>query len=60
VRRWRYLLISAADEDSARMLADRLTAECPPGCTVTVEASLAAVAADTPANPFAVFGGLGL
>jgi hypothetical protein len=59
VRRWRYLLIGAADEDSARALADRLTAEAPAGSSIVVEASLAAIAADTPANPFAVFGGLG-
>lgn len=60
VRRWRYLLVGASDEDAAQALADRLTAEAPAGCTVTVEGSLAAVAAETPANPFAVFGGLGL
>jgi hypothetical protein len=59
VRRWRYLLVGAADEDSANALADRLTHEAPAGCNVTVEASLAAVAAETPGNPFAVFGGLG-
>lgn len=58
-RRWRYLLVGAPDEDSARVLADRLTAEAPAGSSVVVEASLAAIAADTPANPFAVFGGLG-
>jgi hypothetical protein len=60
VRRWRYLLVGLPDEDAARQLADRLVAEVPPGATVTVEASAAAVVADTPANPFAVFGGLGL
>jgi hypothetical protein len=59
LRRWRFLLIGAADEESARALADRLLGEVPTGGTVTVEASAAAVAAGTPANPFAVFGGLG-
>lgn len=59
VRRWRYLLVGAADEDAARELADRLTAESPAGCSVTVEGTLASVEADTPPNPFAVFGGLG-
>lgn len=59
LRRWRFLLIGAADEESAQALADRLLAEVPAGTTVTVEASAAAVAAGTPANPFAVFGGLG-
>jgi hypothetical protein len=59
VRRWRYLLIGASDEDGARALADRLASVVPAGATVTVEGSAAAVAAGTPANPFAVFGGLG-
>jgi hypothetical protein len=59
LRRWRYLLVGAHDEDAARELADRLTGESGAGCTVTVEGTGAAVAAETPANPFAVFGGLG-
>jgi hypothetical protein len=59
LRRWRYLLVGAADEDTARQLADRLSAESPAGCSATVEGTLASVEADTPANPFAVFGGLG-
>ena len=59
VRRWRYLLVGAPDEDSARTLAGRLTAEAPAGCTVTVEGSAAAVMSETLSNPFAVFGGLG-
>jgi hypothetical protein len=59
LRRWRYLLVGALDEDAARGLADRLTADSGPGCTVTVEGTGAAVTAETPANPFAVFGGLG-
>lgn len=59
LRRWRYLLVGAADEDTARELADRLTTESPAGCSVTVEGTLASVEADTPPNPFSVFGGLG-
>jgi hypothetical protein len=59
LRRWKYLLIGAADEDSAQALADRLQPELPPGGTLTVEASLAAIEAETPPNPFAWFGGLG-
>ncbi len=59
LRRWRYVLIGATDEESAAALAERLSAEAPPGSTVTTEASLAAIDAETPANPFAVFGGLG-
>ena len=31
VRRWRFLLVGSADEDSARALADRIAAEAPPG-----------------------------
>ncbi len=60
VRRWRYLLLGALDEDSARELADRIKAELPSGCTVTVEGTLQAVASGRPPNPFAVLGGLGL
>ena len=59
VRRWRYLLLGAADEDAARALADRIGAWVPPGTTVTVEGSAAAIAAETPSSPFAVFGGRG-
>lgn len=60
VRRWRYLLLGALDEDSARALAERIKAELPEGCTVTVEGTLPAVTSGMPPNPFAVLGGLGL
>jgi hypothetical protein len=59
VRRWRYLLVGAPDEDSANALADRLHGEAPAGSTVTVEGTLRAAYAERPANPFAVLGGLG-
>jgi len=59
LRRWRYLLVGATDEESAAALAKRISGEVPADCKVTVEASLAAVNAELPANPFAVFGGLG-
>jgi hypothetical protein len=59
LRRWRYLLVGAADEQSAATLADRISVLAPLGSKVEVEGSLAAVAQETPANPFAVFGGLG-
>jgi hypothetical protein len=59
LRRWHYLLIGAPDEASADALAERITPDLPPGSTVETEASLAAIAADTPPNPFAIFGGLG-
>jgi hypothetical protein len=59
VRRWKYLVVGAADEDSARKLAQRLEGEAPSGSEVTVEGSGQVAYAERPANPFAVFGGLG-
>jgi len=59
VRRWKYLVVGAADEDSARALATRLEGEAPAGSKVTVEGSGQAAWAERPPNPFAVFGGLG-
>lgn len=60
VRRWRYLLIGASDEDAANALAERLRAEAPPGSTVVAEVSQRAAWDDDPARgSFAVFGGLG-
>lgn len=58
VRRSRYVLVGAFDEDSAAALAERLRAEAPEGATVTAEGTLKAVEADRPPNPFAIFGGL--
>jgi len=37
VRRWKFLIVGAADEDEARELAGRIRQEAPPGATVTVE-----------------------
>jgi hypothetical protein len=59
VRRWKYLVVGAADEDSARALATRLESEAPSGSRVIVEGSGQVAYAERPANPFAVFGGLG-
>jgi hypothetical protein len=59
VRRWKYLVVGAADEDGARELAQRLEGEAPSGSEVTVEGSGQVAYAERPANPFAVFGGLG-
>lgn len=59
VRRWRFLLVGAADEDAAKALGDRISALAPEGSTIEVEASYATISAETPPNPFAVFGGLG-
>jgi hypothetical protein len=59
VRRWRYLVVGAADEDTARALAARLEAEAPAGTELTVEGNERAVYEERPPNPFAIFGGLG-
>jgi hypothetical protein len=60
VRRWRYLLVGANDEDAAAALAERLRAEAPPGSTVVAEVSRRAAYDDDPARgSFAIFGGLG-
>lgn len=59
VRRGHFLVIGAPDEDSANALAARCHREAPAGSSVIAEGTLPAVLAGTPANPFAVFGGLG-
>jgi hypothetical protein len=59
VRRWKYLVVGAVDEDSAKRLAARLEAEAPRGSEVAAEGSGQVVWAERPPNPFAVFGGLG-
>lgn len=59
VRRWKYLLIGATDEDSANTLAERIRDEAPTGSRVNVEGTWAAVYGERPPNPFAVLGGLG-
>jgi hypothetical protein len=60
VRRWKYLLVGAGDEDAANTLAERLRAEAPPGATVTAEVSQRAAWDDDPGRgSFAMFGGLG-
>jgi hypothetical protein len=59
VRRWRYLLLGAADEDDAKALAERIRAEAPAGSVVTYQGNLLEVYEEGPQNPFAVLGGLG-
>lgn len=58
LRRWHYLLIGAADEDTASALAQRIAAESPPGAVISTEATGRAADAVRPGNPFAVFGGV--
>ncbi|MDE3134582.1 MAG: hypothetical protein KGL15_10975 [Acidobacteriota bacterium] len=59
LRRWHFLLIGAADEDAAKALAERVRALAPADVVVNVEGSYDEALAKGPANPFAVFGGLG-
>ncbi len=59
VRRWRYVLVGADDEDAARAWADRLRAEAPAGAEVTAEGSFASIerAVSTPFKGVAALGG---
>jgi hypothetical protein len=59
VHRSNYVLVGAADEDSARTLAERLRTEAPTGSDVVVERNRRAVYEDRPFNPFTLLGGLG-
>ena len=60
VRRHRYLLVGAANEDEARALAERLRGEAPGGARIHVEPGGQMVWEVAPRNPFVVFGGLGI
>jgi hypothetical protein len=59
VRRHRFLLAGAANEDDARALAERLRGEAPEGAKVEVEPGGGMVWEVAPRNPFTLFGGLG-
>jgi hypothetical protein len=59
VRRWRYMVVGAADEDAANALADRIRAEAPADSKVTAEGSLGAAWRERPPSPFWWLGGLG-
>jgi hypothetical protein len=58
VRRWRYMVVGAADEDAANALAERIRAEAPADSKVTAEGSLRAAWDQQPPNPFFFLGGL--
>jgi hypothetical protein len=60
VRRWKYLVVGAADEDAAQQFAARFREEAPVGSKISVEGSGEVAWAERPANPFAIFGGLGV
>ncbi|HWO47138.1 MAG TPA: hypothetical protein VNM41_03675 [Solirubrobacterales bacterium] len=57
VRRWRVVLVGAADEDTAEALAERIRGEVPAGSKVAVAGSLQEAEDDVP-GPFAFLGGL--
>ena len=59
LRRWRFLLVGAPNEDEAKALAERVENEAPPGAKVHAEISGAAVWKVGDPFPFALFGGLG-
>ncbi len=58
VHRWKYVLLGAADEDSANELAERIRAEVPSGCKVAVEGTWREAYAERPHSPFTFLGGL--
>lgn len=58
VHRWKFVLVGASDEDSAKGLASRIEDEAPGGSSVKVEGTWSAAFAERPPNPFAVLGGL--
>jgi hypothetical protein len=60
LRRWRFLLLGAADEDSANALAERVRAIAGPEVTVETEGTYQTVEDAIGFNPFAVFGGMGV
>jgi hypothetical protein len=57
VRRWRVVLVGAADEDAAKMLSERIRGEVPTGTPVAVAGTLYE-AEDDVRKPFAFLGGL--
>jgi hypothetical protein len=63
VRRWKYVLVGATDEDSAAALAQRLRVEAPPGSAVQVEGTNKVIETETGVKTggsrYAVFGGMG-
>jgi hypothetical protein len=59
VRRSRYVLIGATDEDAAQALAERIRGELPADAPVSVEGNMRAIYGDLPPSPFSVLGGLG-
>jgi len=48
VRRWKYVVVGATDEDSARRLADRIRSEAPAGSKVVAQGTPQAAFTDLP------------
>jgi hypothetical protein len=59
IRRWKYLILGADNEEQANEIAAGLKDSLPEGATLHVEPSGTLVWQLMPANPFAVLGGLG-
>lgn len=58
VRRWKFVLVGAIDEEHARELAERLRLEAPPGSKTVAQGSWPGTY-DKVHRPFAFLGGLG-
>jgi hypothetical protein len=58
VHRWKYVLVGAADEDSANQLAERIRGEAPAGSSVAVEGTWREAYAERARSPFWFLGGL--
>jgi hypothetical protein len=58
VHRWKYVLVGAADEDSANELAERIRSEAPAGSSVAVVGTWREAYAERPHSPFWFLGGL--
>jgi hypothetical protein len=59
IRRFRYLVVGANDEDEAKELAERIRAEAPSDAEVKAEYSLNQLWRERPPNSFFWLGGLG-
>jgi hypothetical protein len=56
VRRWKYLVLGAVNEDAANELAERMGREAPDGAEVTVEGTFIAAQDERPYKAFSFFG----
>jgi hypothetical protein len=57
VRRWKYVVVGANNEDEARQMAERLRAEVPAGATINVEPGPAMIVEGTAGTRFAAWFG---